>query len=208
MHSPLPGSLHSFGGRHEPNYKIRHDPTVMTEYPFEFSPPHYPMEAPSTVLADYPPPLGYTHKPISEEFSQETSYSFDCHNTSPSLRKADSEAKALPTNIPQTQGALPAEKLSILTLINVQIVGSTSSSLRNIVSILDLHTLGFLLLTETPSLPNNEALTHTLRNRGYKIHYHPVNAPTPPGTLPEARLPTHLTHSGDGCWIAYRKLMR
>ena len=42
-----------------------------------------------------------------------------------------------------------------------------------------------------------------MRNRGYEIHYQPVNAPTPPDTLPEARLPTRLTHSGGGCWIAY-----
>jgi len=39
----------------------------------------------------------------------------------------------------------------------------------------------------------------------YKIYYQPVNAPTLPDTLLEARLPDHLTHSGGGCWIAYRK---
>ncbi len=40
---------------------------------------------------------------------------------------------------------------------------------------------------------------------GYKLYYQPVNAPTPSGTLPETRLPTHLTQSGGSCWIAYRK---
>ena len=70
---------------------------------------------------------------------------------------------------------------------------------------MDFHILDFLLIAETPSLPNDGPLTHTLRNKGYKTHYQYVNAPTPPDTLPEAGLPTHLTHSGGGCWIAYRK---
>jgi hypothetical protein len=73
---------------------------------------------------------------------------------------------------------------------------------------MDLNTPDFLLLTETPPLPHSGALKHTLRNRGYNIHSHPVNAPTPPDTLPEARLPTHLTHSGGGYRIAYRKHTR
>jgi len=70
---------------------------------------------------------------------------------------------------------------------------------------MDLHTLDFLILAETPLLRNNGALTHVLRNKGYKIYYHPINAPSPPDTLPEARLPDHLTHPGGGCWIAYKK---
>jgi len=98
--------------------------------------------------------------------------------------------------MPPTQGALPAEQLSFLTF-NVQKVGSISTSLTDIVSILDFRTPDFLLLTETPPLPHSGALTHTMRNQGYKIYYYHVNAPTPPDTLPETRLPTHLTHSGE-----------
>ncbi len=73
------------------------------------------------------------------------------------------------------------------------------------VSLIDLHTPNFLLLAETLSLHNDGALTHTLRNRGYTMYYQPINAPTPPDALPEARFSNHLTHSGDGCWITYRK---
>jgi hypothetical protein len=36
---PLPGSLHIFGWKPDPNYKIRHDPPVRVEYPFDYSPP-------------------------------------------------------------------------------------------------------------------------------------------------------------------------
>jgi hypothetical protein len=75
----------------------------------------------------------------------------------------------------------------------------------NVVSLLDSHTPDFLLLTETPILPNNGALTHILRNKGNKIHFHPTNAPSLPDTLPEARLPANITHSDDGCWIALKK---
>jgi hypothetical protein len=61
---------------------------------------------------------------------------------------------------------------------------------------IDLHTLDFLMLTETPILPYHGALTQVLGNRGCKIHCHQVNAPVPQGTLPEARLPSHTTHNG------------
>jgi hypothetical protein len=64
---PLPGSLHSFGWRHDPNCKIMHDPLVWAEYPFEYSPPHSPMQAPTPAMAGIPPPLGCTHTPIPEE---------------------------------------------------------------------------------------------------------------------------------------------
>jgi hypothetical protein len=70
---------------------------------------------------------------------------------------------------------------------------------------MDLHTPDFLLLTETPFLSNYGALAHILRNKGYRFHYHHINAPSPPDTLPETRLPDHLTHQGGSCWIAYKK---
>ena len=89
--------------------------------------------------------------------------------------------------------------------LNVQKVGSNSRLLVAIVFVLDLHNSNFLLLTEIPLLPNNGTLTHVLSYMGYKLHYHPVNTPTPKDTLPEARLLNHLTHSEGGCWIAYKK---
>ena len=39
---------------------------------------------------------------------------------------------------------------------------------------------------------------------GYKIHYHPLNAPSPPDSPPEAQLPDRLTHQGGGIWVAYK----
>jgi hypothetical protein len=104
----------------------------------------------------------------------------------------------------QSLGTLPLEQLPLLTL-NVPKAGLHSSSLVDIVSLLESHTPDFLLITETFLLHNNGALTHILRNRGYKIHYHPANAPSLRDVLPEARLPGHLTHPRGGCWISYRK---
>ena len=47
--------------------------------------------------------------------------------------------------------------------------------------------------------PHSEGLLHALRNRGYRVHYHPSNAPFQPDGLPDARLPDHITHLGEGC---------
>jgi hypothetical protein len=87
----------------------------------------------------------------------------------------------------------------------VQKAGPNSPSLVDIVSLLDIHTPDFILLTETPFLPNNAALTHILRNKRYTICYHLSNAPSSPDILPEARLLDNLTHPRGECWIAYRK---
>ena len=95
-------------------------------------------------------------------------------------------------------------EITILTL-NTQKMGPNSPSLTNIVTLLDRHTPDVLLLTETPPLSHQGALTQILRNRGYKTQYHLANAPPPTGTIPEARLPTHTTHGGGGCWIAHKK---
>jgi hypothetical protein len=73
------------------------------------------------------------------------------------------------------------------------------------VTLLDIHTPDILLLTETPMHPHQGSLARVLNHRGYKTHYHAINAPSPPGTLPKARLPTHTTHNGGGSWIAYKK---
>jgi hypothetical protein len=97
-----------------------------------------------------------------------------------------------------SQGALPTEQLSFLTL-NVQKAGLNSPSLVDLVSLLDLHTPYFVQFTNTPLLPSNGARTHILRNMGYKINYHPINAPSPQEILTDARLPDRLTHAGGGC---------
>ena len=84
-------------------------------------------------------------------------------------------------------------------------MGHQSPSLTDMVTLLDVHTPYILLLTETPMHPHKGALARVLNHRGYKTHYNAINAPSPPGTLPEARLPTHTTHNGGGSWIAYKK---
>jgi hypothetical protein len=53
--------------------------------------------------------------------------------------------------------------------------------------------------------PYSGALLHVLRNREYRVHHHPANAPFHPDNLPEARLPAQITHPGGGCWLAYKK---
>jgi len=88
-------------------------------------------------------------------------------------------------------------EIPILTL-NIQKMETNSPSLTDMVTLLDRHTPDILLLTGTPFLPHQGALTQVLRNIGYKTQYHPVNTTSPTGTLPEARLPTHTTHGGKG----------
>ncbi len=92
----------------------------------------------------------------------------------------------------------------ILTL-NTQKAGYNSPSLTDLVTILDLHKPDILLLTETPMHAHHGALAQALRSREYKTHYNPLNSPSPQDMLPEARLPTHTTHNGGDCWIAYEK---
>ena len=66
--------------------------------------------------------------------------------------------------------------LKFLT-INVQKAGANIPSLVDIITMLDQHSPDFLLLTETPLPPNSGALCQTLRNRRYRIHHTPANAP-------------------------------
>jgi hypothetical protein len=100
--------------------------------------------------------------------------------------------------------ASPTTDISIL-ILNTQKAGYNTPSLTDLVTILDLHKPDILLLTETPMHPHHGALAHVLCNMGYKTHYNPGNAPSPPNTLPEARLPAHTTQNGEGCWIAFKK---
>jgi len=88
--------------------------------------------------------------------------------------------------------------LTLLT-INAQNTGANIPSLVDAITILDDHSPYILFLTEAPLHTHNGALTHVLRNRGYSIHHHPANAPSPLDTLLEARIPAHLTHPGGGC---------
>ncbi len=53
--------------------------------------------------------------------------------------------------------------------------------------------------------PHSGALLHVLRNREYGVHHHPSQAPFHPEGLSEARLPAHITQTGGGCWLAYKK---
>jgi len=107
--------------------------------------------------------------------------------------------ESTPTDAPTTSTIL-----TFLT-INAQKAGTNSPSLSDIVTILDDHSPGILFITETPLHIRNGALLHVLRNRGFHIRYHPANAPSPPDALLKARIPTHLTHTGGGTWLPYRK---
>ena len=69
-------------------------------------------------------------------------------------------------------------ELTFLTL-NTQKTDTTSPLLTDVVTMIGLHTPNFLILTDTPMLPQHRALKQALSNRGYKIHFHQVNAPPP-----------------------------
>jgi hypothetical protein len=108
-----------------------------------------------------------------------------------------------PTDTPPLRGDTPSKRLFFLTL-NVQKAGHSNPSQVDAVSILDTHTPDFHILTDTLLLPHNGALTHILRNKGHKIHFHPTNASSPPDMLLKARLPAHIIRSGNGSWIAHK----
>jgi hypothetical protein len=100
----LPSSLHTFGCRPSPNYQIRHDSPVRTDYYFEYSPPYSPIGEPDPPSAGTSPPLEHIHTLIHEKLSQETLHSNDRPNPSHSPLEADPEARLLPEESPQTQG--------------------------------------------------------------------------------------------------------
>jgi len=160
--------------------------------------PHSPIGEPEPPSADRSPLSEHIQACMHEDLSQETLHSDNRLNPSPSPFETGPEEKVLSAETPQTQRVLPSELLSFFN-INVQQSGPNKPSLTDIVSVWDLQTPDFILLTETPLRPKHDALTHTLRNRGYKIHYQSVNAPTPRDTLPEVRLPDYFNHSGGDC---------
>ena len=79
---------------------------------------------------------------------------------------------------PREEETTPHTELIFLTH-NTPKMGNITSSLTGMGTMIDLHTPDFLLLTETPMLPHHGALTQVIHNRGYKIHYHQGNAPSP-----------------------------
>jgi len=95
----------------------------------------------------------------------------------------------------------------MLTFLNLDAhkAEAISPSMADIITVLDQHTPDFLFVTETPLHPHSGALVHRLRNWGIRLHCHSSIAPSHQDVLPEAHLPTHLTHPGGGYWLAYKK---
>jgi hypothetical protein len=192
------------GWKPDPAFVIRQDPIGEIPYPFPHSPSGSPSpedelmafidEQPSTPSGksarqgmgpiEASPFAGPTHKDIL---------------TSPHGEPVTTGHTLPPTVVP------PTATILIFLTIDAQKAGSNSPSFSDIVTILDDHFPDILFFTETPLHTRNGALLHVLRNRGYHIYYHPANVPSRPGTLPEARIPAHLTHAGGGTWLAYTK---
>ncbi len=98
-----------------------------------------------------------------------------------------------PSQAPPLNASFADIGITFLTL-NIQKARDENPSLADdIVAMLDHHAPNFLLLTETPLHPHSGALTHVLRNQGYKFHLHPANAESHQDILPKARLPSQLT---------------
>jgi hypothetical protein len=186
-----------------PTYVIRHDPPAETLYPFSHSPP------------GSPPPLGVSTIPAcgqSPTLPRETSL----RDNDPMEYSSDVSANTRvptifhgnpthPDSARAPDPVSPVDTLISFLTINAQKVGANSPSLTDIVTMLDDHSPDIIFLTETPLHSRSGALTHVLRNRGYTIHYHPANAPSPTDTLTDARTPGHLTHPGGGYLLAYKK---
>ena len=76
----------------------------------------------------------------------------------------------------------------------------------DIIALLKSHKPDVLLLTETPTSKDCDALCGILFNKGYHIHYHTDNTPLIADNMPhEARIPTSLTNSRGECTIAHIK---
>jgi len=155
----LPSSLHTFGSRLDPNYKIRHVPPPRAEYPFEYSPPNSPLRDLEPTLADQSPtPKGPSASPY-ENLSPRSL----AHNGSlgppPVILATAPKVPAQPAESPHPLRALSTEQLFSLAL-HVRKAGLNNPSLVDIVSLLNLRTPYFILLKETPLLPNSGATTH------------------------------------------------
>ena len=197
--SLLPRSLPSMGWKPDPAYIIRPDCIQGTTYPFPHSPPGSPHSSDEHIL----PTKG--QQPATNELRG--------HQRDTSLTESNPHTTAFTGSEgkPSTSGPVPpiaeASANTILTLltINAQKAGTNSPSLSDIVTMIDEQLPDVLFITETPCHTRSGALQAVLRNRGFALHYNPANAPSSPDTLPEARIPAHITHPGGGAWLAYRK---
>ncbi len=197
----LLNSLHNMGWKPHPTFVICPDPIRDTHYPF----PHSPPDSPHPVDKPISSPKGQMTPP-PEVLTQKCHYHMEA---SPSASPPHTDTMTTPKRAQDpaersqslVAASSTATNLTLLT-INVQKVGANSPSLADVVAMLDGHSPDILFLTETPLHIRGGALTHVFRNRGYRMHYHPANVPSPPNALPEARIPDHLTHAGGGYWLA------
>jgi len=192
----LPRSLPCLGWQKNSSHKIRHDPTKRVPFPL----PHSPPGSPSPPSPGHLEPSHVGHLSNLPKVGIEGPTPPEDGDTT----IASPLAARGPTPDQPTASTETAVELKFLT-INVQKAGINNPSLVNIITMLNQHFPDLLLLTETPLPPHSGALLHALRNRGYRIHHTPVNAPFQPEGLPEARLPEHIVHSGGGSWLAYKK---
>jgi len=193
----LPRSLPSMGWKPDPTFVIRRDPIKEASYPFPHSPPGSPHpedELMSSTNGQPPTPSGKSARqgidPIEAPSSAGPSHKDNF--TIPQGEFVTSGAALPLTHVPPTNTIL-----TFLT-INAQTAGTNSPSLSDVVTMLDDHSPDILFFTDTPLHTRSGVLLHVLRNRGFRIHYHKSNALSPPDTLPEARIPAHLTHAGGG----------
>ena len=200
----LPRSLPSMGWTPDPTFVLRTDLNTEASYPFPHSPPGSPHPEEEPISPTY----GLTPTPTGQPPQKERDHNMTHISESPTQRDISLPP---PGEFNTTGGtSIPNAVLSTNTTltfltVNAQKAGPNSPSLMDIVTTLDEHSPDFLFLTETPQHNRSGALAHVLRNRGFRIHYHPANSPSPPDTLPEARTPAHLTHAGGGTWLACRK---
>ena len=195
--SLLPNSLHSMGWKPDPTFVICQDLTRETYYsPLHSSPGSTQTED------DIPSSLG------PPPYSPDTPTMSGVDSVEDLVTNTNSRGTATQSAFVPTQQVLPmptathtATNLTLLTL-NTQKAGTNSPSMVDIIHMIDDHSPDILFLTETPLPTRNRALKHVLTNRGYCVHFNPANAPSPSDGLPEARIPTSLTHAGGGAWIA------
>ncbi len=181
------------------NFKIRIHVPSPAEYPFVYFPPYTPG-------GKHLPYTSLPASPIAESASSSDNIlegTGPPNNNNPPPPRGSNPPHTPPPGVDTyTRTPRPAPppttEIDILT-INAKKAGYSSPSLTDMATTIDLHTPDILLLTKIPMHPHQGTLTHILRNRGYKTHYHLVNFSSPAGMLPEARLPPHTTHNGGGC---------
>jgi len=193
---PLPRSLPSFGWKRYPSHMIRLNLPKGAPLPFPHSPPGSPPQLRPCPFS----PDSNSHMSTSPKADE------DGITPPPELASLPTAPRTDRDTISGHALASPStvESLKFLT-INTPKAGANNPSLVDIVTMLDQHSPDFLFLTEIPMHIHSGPLLHTLRNRGYRVHHHPSNAPFQPDGLPEARFPDHITHPGGGCRLAYKK---